>query len=290
MPAERPLPALAAVAGAAAAWGGWSLFLRPAGLPSATGGALIFLAMGLTALPLALRGGPVRWDRRALALLAGNALFDATNLYCFIAAMAHTTVAIAVLTHYLAPVLVAVLAPWIDRRRTPGAIPAALVAIGGLALVLEPWHGNHGALVGGALGAASAVAYAGNVFTVRRLSTAIGAARAVSYHSFGAAALMLPFALAAGGPLTPGSVALVALGGVTLGALGGIAFVWGVARVASATAAMLTYLEPLVAVAIGALVWREPMGRFAALGAALVLASGVHVARASRTDLHAATK
>lgn len=272
---------LVAVAGAAASWGLWSLFLRPADLPSATAGVLIFVVMGLTALPWAVRAPRHAWTRRDVALLAGNTLCDAANLYCFIAAIAHTTVAIAVLTHYLAPVIVAVTAPWIDRRRTPGAIPAALVAVAGLALVLEPWRSGHGVLVGASYGAASAVCYAGNVFIVRRLSATIGPARAIAYHSFAAAALMAPMLLVSGvGTLSGGAVALVSLGAFVLGSVGGMVFVWGVRALASATVAMLTYLEPLVAVLVGALVWHEPMGRFAVVGAALVLASGVHVARA----------
>ena len=276
---RRTIRSLAAVAGAAASWGLWSLFSRPAELPSATATTIVFVVMALTMLPAALRSPPVAWDRRAIALLVGNSLLDAGNILCFFAAMERTTVAIAVLTHYLAPVIIAVAAPYVDRRRTPGAIPAALVAIVGLTLVLEPWRSNHGALVGGALGAASAFGYAGNVFVVRRLSASIGAPRAISYHSIGGALITLPFALAAGGAPTTGGVAWLAIGAITIGALSGLAFVWGVRGLASATAAMLTYLEPLVAVVIGALVWHEPMGRFAALGAALVLASGVYAAR-----------
>ena len=115
---------------------------------------------------------------------------------------------------------------------------------------------------------------------LRRLSASIGAPRAISYHSFGGAIVTLPFAIAAGGDPTVGGVAWLVLGAITLGALSGLAFVWGVRSIASATAAMLTYLEPLVAVAVGALVWHEPMGRYAALGAALVLASGIYAARA----------
>ena len=278
--AGRTARALIAVAGAAASWGAWSLFMRPAELPPATASLIVFVVMGLFLLPSSLRAAPVVWDRRTRVLLAAYALLDAANLLAFFAAMQTTTVAIAVLTHYLAPVLVAVSAPWIDRRRTPGAVPAALIAIGGLVLVLEPWHTADAALLGGALGAASAVAYAGNIFVSRRVGAAIGPARAMSYHSLGSALIMIPFALAAGGELDGGGVAWLAIGAITIGALGGLAFVWGVTAIASATAAMLTYLEPLVAVAIGALIWHEPMGRYAAIGAALVLASGLHVARA----------
>ena len=270
-------------------WGAWSLFLRPAELPSATAGAIVFVVMGLAALPAALRSPAITWTPRLRALLAANSVLDAINLLTFFAAMQHTTVAIAVLTHYLQPVLVAVTAPWVDRRRTPGAIPAALLAVAGLALVLEPWRSSHAALVGGALGALSAVANTGNLFVLKRLASTIGPGRTISYHALGSAVLMAPFALAAGGHPTVGGVAWLALGAITNGAIAGIIFTWGVATIASATAAMLTYLEPLVAVGLGALVWHEPMGRYAAIGAIVVLASGLYVARAgARADARAA--
>src|SRR5262249_13729282 len=129
---------------AAASWGMWSLFLRPTHLPATITSPLIFFAMGVVALPLALRDARRRpataWNRGTLALLVANAAFDALNVITFFAAIERTTVAIAVLTHYLAPILVALVAPRIDRVVTPGAGPAALVALVGLAIVLEPWR------------------------------------------------------------------------------------------------------------------------------------------------------
>jgi DME family drug/metabolite transporter len=66
------------------------------------------------------------------------------------------------------------------------------------------------------------------------------------------------------------------------GAAAGIAFALGLARIGSARAAVLAYLEPLVAVAVGALAWHEAVSPMAALGGALVVAAGIHVARAPR--------
>ena len=278
-PAAGRARATATVAAAAASWGLWSLFLRPAELPSATAGALVLVVMGVATWPAAWRAPAVRWDRSTLALLAANAVLDAINVLTFFAAMQITTVAVAVLTHYLAPVLVALAAPRVEGQTVRGAVPASVVAVAGLALVLEPWRAG-GAPLGAILGAISAVAYAGNVFVVRRLGQRIGAARAISYHALAAAALMAPFAIVAGGDPTVGGVAWLALGAIATGAIAGAAFVWGLARIGSAKAALLTYLEPLVAVAVGALVWHEPLARFAAVGGALVLASGVYVARA----------
>src|SRR5581483_3156093 len=175
---------LAMVALAAASWGTWSLFLRPAHLPSTVTVPIVFLVMAIAALPTALAGPRTVWDRTTVALLLANAGFDGLNLIFFFGAIDRTTVAIAVLTHYLAPILIALAAPRIDGVASPGARPAAAVALTGLLIVLEPWHAPAaGAVVGALLGAASAVCYAGNVFTVRRLAARIGASRALAYHS-----------------------------------------------------------------------------------------------------------
>ena len=277
---QAQLAGAARVAIAASLWGTWSLFLRPAGLPAAVSGAMVFLVMGVVTLPAALRAPPPRWDAGARRLLGANAVLDATNVLTFFAAMEVTTVAVAVLTHYLAPVLVALLAPAVERRRVPGAVAGALVSCGGLILVLAPWRGVGGDVgLGGALGAASAFAYAGNVFVVRRLAPRIGPARVVSYHSFLSAALMAPFAIAAGVVPGPTAVAWVGGGAVVLGALAGLIFVRGLATIGSARTAMLTYLEPVVAVGVGAIAFGEPVGPTAALGAVLVVATGVWIAR-----------
>lgn len=267
-----------AVAGAAAMWGLWSLFFRPAALPAVTFGALMFLVVGVVALPPVVAGPRAVWTRRAVLLLLANGVLDGLNVLTYFAAMDETTVAIAVLTHYLAPVLVAVLAPVVERERVSGAIPGALVSLLGLTLVLAPWRGSVD-LTGAALGTASAVAYCGNVFVVRRLAPMIGAARTISYHSFVAAAFMAPFAIAAG--VVPGGASLlwVASGATLLGAAAGVAYVRGLAIIGSSRAAMLTYAEPVVAVIAGAVAWNEPVGSLAIAGIALIVAAGAWVAR-----------
>jgi drug/metabolite transporter (DMT)-like permease len=268
---------------AAASWGTWSLFLRPTGLPASTTSPLVFLVIGVVTLPFALRGPRPRWDRAALGLLLANTVFDALNLVLFFAAIEHTTIAIAVLTHYAAPILIALAAPRIDGTTVRGAVPAAAVAVAGLAIVLEPWHAPAaGATTGAALGLLSAVCYAGNVFSARRLVERIGAPRAMSYHALLAAAALAP--LAAGGidRVTGEDLALLGAGATTIGAASGVAFLVGLSRIGAARAAVLTFAEPLVAVAVGALVWEEPLHPLAALGGAMVLGAGIHVARQPR--------
>ncbi len=271
------------VAVAAAAWGTWSLILRPTHLPASLSCPIIFLVMGLVALPGALRGPRTVWDRWTLGLVALYAGFDALNVVAFFAALDHTTVAIAVLSHYLAPILIALAAPSIDGVVTRGARPAAAVALGGLVIILEPWHAPAGgAVLGAVLGVCSAICYAGNVFTLRRLTVRIGATRAMAYHALLAAIAMIPLVAGHLDRFTPASLGLLAGGAVTLGAGAGIVFSVGLTRIGSARTAVLTFIEPIVAVAVGAFVWDEPLHPIAALGGALVLGAGIQVARKAR--------
>jgi drug/metabolite transporter (DMT)-like permease len=271
------------VGGAAASWGTWSLFLRPTHLPPAVASALVFLVMGIVTLPVALRAPRAVWDRTTLGLVAGNAAFDAVNIVAYFGALTHTTVAIAVLTHYLAPILVALAAPWVDGVVTRGTRPAAAVALGGLVIILEPWHAPaDGAVLGAALGVGSAICYAGNVFTARRLTARIGPTRTLTYHALLAAAVLAPLVPGQLHLLTPVNVGLLVAGATTIGAASGVVFLVGLAQIGSARAAVLTFFEPIVAVAVSAVVWDEPLHPIAMLGGALVLGAGVQVARKAR--------
>lgn len=271
------------VALAAASWGTWSLFLRPTELPAHITTPLLFAMMAVLSFPLTLRARPATWDRRTVGLLFGNAAFDALNVITFFAAMRYTTVAIAVITHYVAPILIALAAPRIDGTPSRGARLASVAALGGLAFMLEPWRGaDDGALVGALLGLSSAVCYTGNVFVVRRLAERIGAARALSYHSAIAAVVMMPLAVSGFDTVSRFDLGLLAAGSATIGAASGVAFIIGLGRIGAAKTAVLTFAEPLVAVAVGALVWDEPLRPLAAVGGALVLSAGIHVARQAR--------
>ncbi len=268
---------------AAASWGTWSLFLRPTGLSAWVTSPVMFAIMAVVAFPLTLREPRARWDRRTVLLLLGNTISDAVNVITFFAAMRYTTVAIAVLTHYLAPILIALASPRIEGTYTRGARPAAVIALAGLVIILEPWRGATGdVVIGAALGAASAVAYASNVFVVRRLAERLGPARVMSYHSALAAVVMLPFAVSGLATVSWPDVGLLAAGATTIGAMSGVVFIAGLQRIGAARTAVLTFAEPLVAVAVGALVWHEPLRPVAAIGGILVLGAGIHVARQGR--------
>ncbi|HEY0251941.1 MAG TPA: hypothetical protein VGC41_10460, partial [Kofleriaceae bacterium] len=187
---------LAMVALAACGWGTWSLFLIPTHLSALVTTPIVYLVMGVVGLAFTWVDPPVVWTRAAVGWTIAFAITDLVNCILFFEAMNHATVAIAVLTHYAAPILIALAAPYVDGVQTRGARPAAVVAMLGIAIVLEPWHAPaEGSALGALLGFGSATMYAANVFCARRLGLLVGPTRAIAYHGLVGAVLAAPFAV-----------------------------------------------------------------------------------------------
>jgi drug/metabolite transporter, DME family len=271
-----------AVVVAACMWGTWSLFYRPADLPTGAATPLTFLLMAVIAAPVMLRPTrPENWERRTWLLLLANGALSAGNVFTFFGAMSTTTVAVAVLCHYVAPVLVALLSPFIDRIRVRGVVAASLVAAAGLALVLEPWlpeRRGDDYLVGGLYGLISAVFFAFNVFVARALSLRVSPARLIGLHALIAGLLTAPLAIPHLHTIDPEAVGILAAGALLPGTIAGVLFIIGIAHIGAARAAIICFLEPLVAVLIGWLAFAEPLSWTAAAGGALILAGASYSA------------
>jgi len=121
--------------------------------------------------------------------------------------MRKTTLAVAVLSHSLAPLFVAALSPLVTREPFRArTLVATGVGLLGLALLLEPWRSpGPSVLLGAAAGAGSAVFYAGNVLTQKRIGGAISPSEILAYHAPPACVLLylaLPDAALASPTLT----------------------------------------------------------------------------------------
>jgi drug/metabolite transporter (DMT)-like permease len=228
----------------------------------------------LVTLPLAIRDsrrhtGP----KRAVWTLLLPAITDAFTILLFFRAMSSGPLAIAVLTHCSAPLLVAVISPLVtDERARPQTFLAVFGAMLGLVMLLEPWRElAPGALSCALFGGASALFYAANVLVQKRMGASWTAAELFSYHSFPAALILALAVPAHGFAIRLDQVALLSIGGVFPGVLAGLAFLRGLEAIPASHAALMALLEPTVAVFLGVVVWREPLHPVAALGAAVVL-------------------
>ncbi len=276
------------VALAASSWGTWPLLLRYAErlapLSSALESAVVMTVITLVAGPLCLRdrlrvrARPGQWLGVAWLGVA-----DALNIFFFFGAYQRTSVAIAVLTHYLTPLLVALAAPIAVREPLRARTFAALgVASTGLVLLLQPWSAERHATdwIGAGFGAASAVFYASNVLVNKRLTPVFSGSELMFWHGVVATPLLcalVPRPAWAG--LDLHAIAVLAVGGIWAGALAGLFFVWGLRRIDAGHAATLALLEPLVAVALAAALLGQRLGFVAVVGGALILAGAAWVVR-----------
>lgn len=279
------------IALAASTWGTWSLFFRPVearyGVSPALETFVVFSTILLVGAPLALRDRPRQ--RRALSLwglLALQGVFDALNALLFFAAMQKTTLAVAVLTHYLAPVLVALAAPFVVSERIQSRTWAVLaLALAGLAVLLEPWRGvGGGALLGAMLGAGSAVFFTGSLLLAKRLGSAFAPTEIMAWH-MPTALCTLVFFLPAGVTSTPlAALVPLFLAGLGPGALAAVVFIRALPFVDASKASILMLLEPVVAVCVGVAAFHELPRPAGLAGGAMVLSAAYLVlARTRRT-------
>ncbi|HEX8433965.1 DMT family transporter, partial [Archangium sp.] len=194
--------------------------------------------------------------------------------------------AVAVLTHYLAPLLIALAAPWVLREpRSARALVGAPLTLVGLALLLDTPQGGLADPWTGLLGGASALFYMANVLGSKVASRAYSPLAVTALHApLSALALLLVFGRDALPPALDGSLLLVIVGSVSCGLVGNTLFIVGLRRIPSAAAGALTYLEPLTAAVVGQLVFGEALGPLGLLGGLVVLVSGVWVASELRAQ------
>jgi drug/metabolite transporter (DMT)-like permease len=280
------------VAVAACSWGTWRFVLLAAeklapGLDARVEGAIVMLVITLFAfavMPFEKREPRAR-TMRDWAGVAWLGVADALNVLLLFVAYAKTSVAIAVTTHYLAPIFVAIGAPiFLREEEKRGARLAAFGGLVGLALLLRPWSSELRAsdMLGAAAGAASAIFYASNVLVNKTLVRKFTPIELMAWHGVFATPLLFFIApFHEFGKLTLGGAALLTVGGIGPGALGGIFFIWALKEIRAADAATLTLLEPLVAVGIAVFGYGDHLSAVSWLGASIILICAGAVMRRS---------
>jgi drug/metabolite transporter (DMT)-like permease len=275
---------------AAAGWGFWPWVLLHAevgrAISPALEGLFPLLVMTLVTMPFAFKNPlPRSWAPWIMMVWLG--VSDVGNVLCFFSAYQHTSVAIAVLTHYLTPLLVALFAPLMtDEKFEPKTLLAAGLSFVGLITLLEPWRGSLRSedLLGAGLGALSALFYASNVIVQKRISSVFSAPQFLFFHGLVAVPLLVsrvPHPQAAFAQLSENAIRWLSAGSLLLGAGCGLVFLLGLRRVRASHASMLTLMEPLVAVLVGAVLMGQGLRPMTVLGGVLVLVSAAWTVRGS---------
>lgn len=271
-----------ALAGLAASWGFIAVLVAAVDLGA---GPLAFLRLGIAAATLLAVGLAARASLApagALPQLVLLGLLQAAHWLLFFEAVKIGSVALAVLTFYTAPILLAVVAPLLLPERVSRIAWAAL-PIGAVGIALVGWSGggetrfSAGAI---AAGLGSAATYAALVVVSKRLLIDRVPPLTVAFWDCLVGAVVLaPVLLIAERTLPRGGAdwsAVLALGIVFTG-LATLAYALILRHVTAQAAGILTFLEPVAAVLLAGLLLDEPVSAATAVGGALVLAAGLAV-------------
>jgi drug/metabolite transporter, DME family len=253
----------------------------------------LWTVIALVRRPHRIRAGFARLDGAGRRWLVGAMVLGAAlNLAAFLS-FDHTTVALALLGFYTYPALVAAGSVALGRERLDaGKVVALLLSLGGMAAVVLGGSGETLAPGNNALGIALALAAAGFqtafVLTSRSYAAlpadqAMGSvlagsavvALAISLLTVGPAALALPLA-------SPSLLALLVLVGLFAAALPSVMFLTGIRWIGGVRTGILMLFEPVVGVALAAVLLAEGLTIVQALGGVTILLAALIVQRGSK--------
>ena len=203
------------------------------------------------------------------------------NTFTFLYALKNTTISNALMTHYIAPIIVAVLAAFLLREKfTQRMLLAIVISSMGLWVMLGQsptgiFAGDAGGMDGNALGIlsglASGVAYAFLIILIRVMAPNEDTLVLVFFQNLMMCVLLLPFIR----EFPFDALWSFLLVGVLHSTLAPLLYVSGLKSVRAGSAAILGYLEPVSAILLGALIIGEIPGLFAIIGGVLILFSGI---------------
>ena len=230
---------------------------------------------------LVRKGAGERIPRKKLWGLILNGAFLGINWMLLFEAFNHTTIAVATLCYYLAPTLVVLASPLVfGEKLTVKKLLCAAAALLGMAF-LSGFFGESGGRVdlrGVAFGLGAAVFYA-LVMILNKKISGVDVYERTIVQLLSAAAAMAPYLLLSGdtgaGALTPAGVLLVLAAGVVYTGLVYALYFGSMEALPAQTIARLSYIDPIVALLVSALVLREGLSPAGLLGAALILGAAV---------------
>ena len=250
-------------------------------------GALFLLAL------VHLRGN--RLDRDAIRPMLSRLLLSGAmigfNWILLFEAYRYTTVAIATLCYYMAPVFILITVPFVlHERLTLRKALCVLAALLGMALV-SGVSGSAGAVDwrGILCGLGAAVLYA-CVVIVNKFIRYVPAYDKTIVQIGTAGAVLIPYVIVVEGfsevHFTPTVVLMLLLAGLVHTGCAYALYFGSIDALSAQTLALLSYLDPVIAILLSALVLRERMTGAQAIGAILILCAAVVAELPERSKSH----
>ena len=215
--------------------------------------------------------------RRELPLLLFSGIAMGFNWILLFEAYKYTTVVISTLSYYFAPVIVTAVCPFLFKERlTKKQILCFLMSTVGLTLVIgvtELGSGSNNAL-GICFGLGAACLYA-TVILLNKFIKGVAGIHRTFLQFLAAIAILLPYVAFTGGMTlekldSTGWICLLVVGLVHTGITYCLYFS-SLKELPGQEAAILSYVDPLVAVVIGVVVLGEPLSIQQLIGGSMIL-------------------
>ncbi|MBE6559269.1 MAG: EamA/RhaT family transporter [Ruminococcaceae bacterium] len=218
---------------------------------------------------------PVSRMGKQLPLLIASGAAMGVNWILLFEAYKRTTVSVATLSYYFAPVLVTVLCPLLFKEKlTAKQIVCFIASTAGLVLItgIGTGGGDH---LGGILFALGAAVLYASVVLINKFIRDVDGIHRTLLQFLAAAVVLLPYVLLTGdittGPMdATGWLCLLAVGIIHTG-LAYCFYFSALKDLSGQEASILSYIDPLVAVLISVTVLGEPMTPWQILGGLLIL-------------------
>ncbi|MBQ6289189.1 MAG: EamA family transporter [Clostridia bacterium] len=220
--------------------------------------------------------------QQAMIWLAVSGAVIGINWMLLFEAYNHTTVAVATLCYYMQPTIVMLVSPLLFRERlTKRKAICAVIAVIGMVLVsgvIESGGAGTGNLKGVLLGLGAAACYA-SVIIMNKKITGVDAYRKTTIQLLCAGLVMVPYMLLTDGfgktEFSAGTIALLVIVGIVHTGFAYVLYFGSMDGLKAQSIAMLSYIDPVTALLLSALVLREPLSAAGIVGAIMILFSAV---------------
>ena len=278
------------LAGLAASWGFIAIIVSAVDLDASV---LVFYRLLLAALTVAVVALASR--KRSLLRLAsawrgliGLGVVLAAHWTLFFLTIKLASVAVALVTVYTAPILIAIVAPLVlPEARSKVAVAALVPATAGIVLIaLAGEDGGHVRPLAVVTGLGAAFTYTALVIGGKRLRLHLHPLT-LAFWTYLIATLALTPLLATASRVLPDSwreVGALLLLGVLFTGISGIIYITLLGLVTAQAIGVLAFLEPVSAALLAWALLDQPLGAAVLVGGALVLAGGVAVVVAEPAD------
>ena len=231
-----------------------------------------------------LRGGTLRHgtEKKSVCLLALTGALIGINWLLLFEAYNYTTVATATLCYYMQPTIVVLLSPVVLKERlTARKLLCAVAAVIGMVFVsgvMETAGVRPGEAKGILFGLGAAAIYAAVIFLNKKVTVEDAYEKTVIQLA-SASIILVPYLIITGGFTTAGidprAVIMILIVGVVHTGIAYALYFKGMDGLKAQSVAVLSYIDPVFALILSALILKEKMTVFGIIGATLIIGSAV---------------